>query len=457
MKLGDSKIRNAKPDRKEYKISDGEGLQLVVKPNGSKLWQFRYRFAEKERTLSLGKYPKVTLKNARKQRSAAQELLSQRIDPVTRRREEKIQGVYRDRNSFRAVAEGWRERNRSKWTERHDKKTWGRLEKHVFPYIGSRPISGLALMDVLSVLQRIESKGTAEKPMIEMAHRVRGLCSAIFRFGIIVGACESDPAERLGGALKPYRPKHFASLPERELPAFLRSLENLNTAEQNKLAMRMLIHTAVRTGELRHARWEDIGVEGWKIPAEFTKMRREHIVPLSRQVRRMLEELHELTGHGKWLFPNQQGRRHPIMSENTINSLIVRMGFQGKAVGHGFRSTFSTVLNERGFNRDAIERQLAHVEQNEVRAAYNRAEYLEERRMMMQWWSDRIEGLQAGRHTLVEQHSVRPSERWVSGDSSEWVMVPKAVLVELISSGSVDLPSLTECHSPSIPQHVWKV
>lgn len=386
MKLTDSKIRNASAKDKAYKMSDGDGLQLLVRPNGKKLWQIRYRFAERERTLSVGAYPSVLLSEAREARIEAQKLLRQNIDPVSRKREERIAAIYNDRNSFRAVAEEWRERNRENWTEKYDVKTWGRLENHVLPYIGRRPVSAIKPLELLTVFHRIEKAG-----MTEMSNRVFRLCASIFRFAVITGRIEVSPARDLGGALKPHRNQHFVALPVKDLPGFLRNLEAASTSPQNKIAMKLLIHTAVRTGELRHARWQDIGKNEWRIPAQFTKMRSDHIVPLSTQVRELLYELREVSGSGEWLFPNQQGRVNPVMSENTINHLIHRMGYKGKTVGHGFRSLFSTVLNERGFNRDAIERQLAHMERNSVRAAYNRAEYLDERRLLMQWWSDLID------------------------------------------------------------------
>ena len=386
MKLTDSKIRNASAKDRAYKMSDGDGLQLLVRPNGKKLWQIRYRFAERERTLSVGAYPSVLLCEAREARTEAQKLLRQNIDPVSRKREERIAAIYNDRNSFRAVAEEWRERNRENWTEKYDMKTWGRLENHVLPYIGRRPVSAIKPLELLTVFHRIEKAG-----MTEMSNRVFRLCASIFRFAVITGRIEVSPARDLGGALKPHRNQHFVALPVKDLSGFLRNLEATSTSPQNKIAMKLLIHTAVRTGELRHARWQDIGENEWRIPAQFTKMRSDHIVPLSAQVRELLCELREVSGSGEWLFPNQQGRVNPVMSENTINHLIHRMGYKGKAVGHGFRSLFSTVLNEKGFNRDAIERQLAHMERNSVRAAYNRAEYLDERRLLMQWWSDLID------------------------------------------------------------------
>ena len=388
MKLTDSKIRGANPRSSPFKLADGEGLQLLVQPNGGKLWQFRYRFAERERTLSIGKYPGVSLAEARAAKVKAQGLLRDFIDPISDRRQARLESIHKERNSFRAVAEGWRDRNSVLWTPRHLDRTWARLENHVFPELGNRPVADIKPLEVLAVVERIEKAGA-----IETSHRVLRICSSVFRFAIVTGRLERNPASDLVGALKPSKPCHYPCLPAKELPEFLRTLDEVRTSEQNRLVVRILMLTGVRTGELRHSRWRDFNARSaeWRIPAEFTKMRTEHIVPLSRQCIGLLRELYRISGDGEWLFPNQQGRRHPVMSENTINHLIRRMGYKGRLVGHGFRSMFSTVLNENGFNRDAIERQLAHVERNGVRAAYNRAEYLPERREMMQWWADYIE------------------------------------------------------------------
>ena len=385
MKLTDAKIRGAKPREKSYKLSDGERLQLLVHRNGSKYWQFAYKFSGKERVLSLGKYPGVSLANAREEKLEAQKLLRKHIDPSSHRKQEKLTAAFRDRNSFLAVAEEWRLRNADSWTDKYNLKTWGRLTNHVFPTLARRPVAEILPLEVLAVVQAIERKG-----MTEMSHRVLRLCGSIFRFAVITGRCTHNPTIGLNDALKPHRTTHFATLRREEVAGFLRKLESVSANEQNRIALKLLMHTAVRTGELRSARWIDFDLRRmeWRVPAEKMKMRREHVVPLSRQSLELLDRLREISGDQEWLFPNQQGRVHPTMSENTINALIHRMGYQGRIVGHGFRSLFSTILNEEGFNRDAIERQLAHQERNAVRAAYNRAEYLTERKELMAWWSN---------------------------------------------------------------------
>ena len=389
MLLTDVKVRSAKARSRPYKLNDGEGLVLVTRPSGSKFWQFRYRFAGREKSLSLGKYPKVTLAEARASKSEAQSLLRDGIDPSNHRRQQKLLAQYRDRNSFLAVAQDWHERNRDAWTEKYAKNTWSRLEGHILPSLGRRPIAEITPVELLSILQGIEATGATY-----MSHRALQICTAIYDYAKTTGRAENNVARGLGVALKPHRVKHYPTLSGRELPDFLKALERLETSEQNKLAFRILLLTAVRTGELRYSRWADIDLDRseWRLRPEITKMRTEHIVPLSRQTIGALEELSDISGKSEWLVPSQQARVHQVMSENTINDMIGRMGYKGRIVGHGFRSLFSTTLNEHGFNRDAIERQLAHMERDEVRAAYNRAEYLVERRHLMQWWADYLDG-----------------------------------------------------------------
>lgn len=388
MKLTDAKIRGIKPEQKARKITDGESLFLLVHPNGSKYWQFAYRFGGKERKLSIGKYPNVTLAEARLARGAAQKLLVQNIDPSGNKQKERLLAEYRDRNSFFAVAEEWCECYSPKWAGKHEIKIWGRLQNHVFPYLAKRPVSDISPLEVLAIIHRIERKG-----LTEMSRRVLQICSAIFRYAKITGRVLVNPATDLSEALKPHKTVHYPTLQASELTPFLVALDELAATAQNKIAFLLLLHTAVRTGELRHARWEhfDMEKQEWNIPAHFMKMNRDHFVPLSRQVLDLLFELKELTGDGEWLFPSRQKRTNLVMSDATILRMIKRMGYHGKVVGHGFRSMFSTTLNEASFNPDAIERQLAHCEKNAVRAAYNRAEYRNERIELMRYWSDHLE------------------------------------------------------------------
>ncbi len=400
MLLSDAKIRAAKPSSKPFSLSDGDGLHLVIRPTGKKCWQLRYRFADREKTLSLGKYPLISLPSARDQKIDAKRLLHEGLDPSAKRRQDKQLAVFRDRNSFLAIAEEWHERNKDHWTKGHADDVWNRLTNHLIPTLGKRPITEIEPLELLSAIQRIEQRGATH-----MSHRVLQIAGSILNFAIITGRAKHNIVIGLSKALKPHREKHFPTLNPSELPDFYSALNRVRAAKQNKIALQLLMLTALRTGELRFAKWEHINLRSriWLIPAENTKMRTEHAVPLSFQASQQLSQLREITGHSEWLFPNQQGRVHPVMSENTINDLIHRMGYKGRVVGHGFRSLFSTVLNERGFNRDAIERQLAHMERNSVRAAYNRANYLKERGFLMQWWADFLEAAKSGSSSISIQ------------------------------------------------------
>lgn len=388
MLLSDAKIRGLKPDGTTKKLNDGAGLVLLIHKNGSRYWQFRYQFAGKEKVVSFGKYPDVSLSEARDRKMQALVLLRDLVDPVADRKKKRLQIERLHRNNFLAVAEEWIKRQDGIWTERHLERTWRRMENHVLPHLGTRPIADIKPLDLLEVIRKLESTGVKDT-----CSRVLRICSAIFRYAVVTGRIEHNPALNLKGALRPYRENHFPSLRAKEIPEFLEALEALRTSEQNRIAFRMLLLTAVRSGELRRARWEDFDTTAreWRVPAEVMKMREEHIVPLSDQLLSLLSELEVISGHQEWLFPNQLRGKKPFMSENTINGMIKRMGYKGRVVGHGFRSMFSTILNEHGFSGDAIERQLAHRERNKVRAAYNRAEHLPERRIIMQRWADLID------------------------------------------------------------------
>lgn len=385
MILSDAAIRSAKSEKGLVRLKDGGGLFLLVRPSGAKFWQLRYRYLGKEQTLSLGEYPQVGLGQARKKRLFALADLDRGINPSTKRKKEKLLAVYRNRNTFLAVAEEWHRRNAELWSVGHQKRVWQRLSNHVLPSLGASPIAEIEPVELLEVIRRIEFAGKTH-----MAKRVLQICSAIFRYAIITGRVRYNIAEGLSDAIRPHREVHYPSLNESQIPGMLDALERLKTHPQNQIAFRVLLLTALRTGEMRYGRWEHIHWEQkeWRIPSEMMKMRRPHTVPLSSQMISLLRELHAMTGSGEWLFPNLQKRKHPVMSEGTILSMIERMGYKGKMVGHSMRSMFSTVLNSRGFHRDAIERQLAHVEENRVRAAYNRADYLTERCELMQWWAD---------------------------------------------------------------------
>lgn len=384
-------IANAKPKERPYKVSDGDGLFLQVNPNGSRWWRFRYVIHGKEKMISFGTYPEVSLADARDRRWEARKLVSNGTDPSQIKQDQKREAKLAAANTFRAVAEEWHAKYLDMWTPEHGAKILRRLEKHVFPDFGNRPISEIKPIELLTLLQKIEKRDTTE-----ILRRVNQTCSAIFRYSIITGRSEYNPAAHLRGALKPHRAEHYPALSSKDLPQFLKKLDALETTEQNKLAVQLLMLTFVRTGEMRKAKWEDVDLKSkvWKIPAANMKMRAEHRVPLAKQTLVIFKRLKELNGDDlqRYVLPSQNRQKNPIMCENTINNMLKKMGYKGQMVGHGFRSLASTTLNEEGqFKPDVIERQLAHKEMNKVRAAYNRAEYWDDRAKMMQWWADYLD------------------------------------------------------------------
>jgi integrase len=288
------------------------------------------------------------------------------------------------------VAREWHTNRLAKWTPEHAKKILKRLEKHVFPRIGHRPIADIATAELLSVMRKIEEHGA------EIAHRLLQICGQVFTYAVVTQRVSINPAVSLRGALKPVVKNNYAYLKSDELPDYLKKLKAYDGALQTKLALRFLLLTFVRTGELRGAAWPEIDFDKaeWRIPAERMKMQEPHIVPLSRQAIEVLKELEPITGNWQYVFPNQH-KPSGHMSENTLLYALYRMGYHSRATGHGFRSTASTILNENDFPPDVIERQLAHSERDKVRAAYNHAQYLPERRKMMQWWADHLDELAA--------------------------------------------------------------
>lgn len=394
MALTETAIKALKPGAKEIKVADAGGLYLAVHPNGSKYWRLKYRFAGKEKKLALGKYPTISLREARDKRDEAKSLLARGIDPGAKKQEEKRLAVFNASNTFKTLTYSWHENFKTDWSPTHGAKILRRLELHIFPTLGNRPIKEIKPNDLLQVIRKVE-----EREATHLSRRLLQLCRSIFSYAIANQLLEYNPAADLKGALKAHKEVHYPTLQSKELPSFLQKLETVETTPQNKLAIKLLMITFMRQGELRRAKWEDINFNAkeWRIPAENTKMRDEHIVPLARQTIGLLESLHLLTGSSPYLLPSQHRQKHPIMSENTINVVLNKMGYKGKLVGHGFRALASTILNEHGFSPDIIERQLAHAERNKVRAAYNRAEYLPQRKEMMQWWADHLDSQLKGK------------------------------------------------------------
>ena len=389
MPLTDTAIRNAKPKEKPYKISDEKGLYLLINKAG-KYFRFDYRFGGKRKTLPHGVYPRVTLKEAREKNDEARKLLQGGIDPAQHRKEAKAMRHEQSTNNFEAVAREWFSKNTA-WSERHAQTTMGRLELNVFPWLGSRPVADITPPELLTVLRRIEDRGA-----IETAHRVKQICGQVFRYAIATGRAIHNPSADLRGALSPTKPKHMATITDpKKIGELLRAIDGYEGHLITRCALRLAPLVFVRPGELRHAEWQEINLEQaeWKIPAAKMKMRSPQIIPLSEQAIAILREIEPLTDLGRYIFPSLRSAERP-MSNNTILAALRRMGYAKEEMsGHGFRAMASTLLHEQGWPPDVIERQLAHAERNNVRAAYNHAQHLPERRRMMQAWADYLDGL----------------------------------------------------------------
>ncbi len=389
--LSDAKARNAKPAAKPYKIADGNGLFLLVTPSGGKYWRLKYFFAGKEKLLALGVYPDISLAEARERRAQARKVLAAGNDPGSAKKEAKRLAALKNSNTFEVVAREWFEKRKHEWAPITAEVALARLEAHVLPKLGSRPVADISAPEVLTMLRAVEDRGT-----LETARRVMNISGQIFMYAIATGRADRNPVPDLRGALKTPVVRHHSFLTENELPLYLRRLEAYDGSPQTRLALRFLLLTFVRTNELRAAQWTEIDWDKaeWRIPAERMKMKELHIVPLSRQTIAVLRELEKHSGNRQYIFPNEH-RPAAVMSENTMLYALYRMGYHSRATGHGFRSTASTILNEQGFRADVIERQLAHSERNSIRAAYNHAQYLPERRQMMQWWADYLDEVAA--------------------------------------------------------------
>ncbi|NDV28802.1 tyrosine-type recombinase/integrase [Desulfovibrio sp. JC010] len=389
MALNVKQIQAAKPKEKLYRITDSNGLCLEIRPNGSKLWRYRYRFNGKGKMIGLGSYPATSLKDARDKRDEQRKILERDIDPSEYRKDQ--QATVSGENEFEAIAREWHTKFKSTWTKGHAQTVIRRLELNCFPWIGKMVVNEIEPPDILKVLRRIESRGA-----LETAHRVRSILGQVLRYAVATGRATRDATADLKGALPPVKHKHMATITDpKQIGPLLNNIDDYQGNTMTKCALQLAPLVFVRPGELRHGEWEEIDFDAaeWRIPAEKMKARRPHIVPLSRQALEVLFELKPLTGEGRYLFPSIRSKLYP-MSENTVNGALRRLGYSKEEItGHGFRSMASTNLNENGWKPDVIERQLAHVEGNSVRAAYNHADYLPERRKMMQWWADFLDAL----------------------------------------------------------------
>ena len=387
MKLTDPIIKASKPSQSPYKLSDGNGLLLLINPNGSRWWRWRYRYNGKEKMLSLGTYPKVTLKEARNLRVTFSKLLDQGIDPSQHKQEQK----QTTGDNFQSIAMDWWNNWKTNKTERHAGYTLRRLESDVFPEIGSLPIKKITAPDLLRLVKKIQSRGA-----IDIAKRALNTCNQIFRYSVAHGLTDRNPAADIkpSDVLQSTVKKNYARIEQKDLPELLTKINKYDGQPLTKLALKLMVLTFVRTSELRGARWDEIELDNklWRIPAERMKMRTPHIVPLSNQAIVVVQCIQKYSSHSEFLFPGERNPQKP-MSNNTLLYALYRMGYHSRMTGHGFRGLASTILHEQGYEHHLIELQLAHAERNAVSAAYNHATYLEPRKKLMQHWADYLESL----------------------------------------------------------------
>ena len=393
--LSDTAIKNAKPGAKPLKLSDEKGLFLLLSPAGGKWWRLKYRFGGKEKLLSLGTYPEVSLKAAREKRDDARKLLAADVDPGENRKAVKAAKSERGANSFEVIGRVWFAKNSPNWAENHGNRIIQRLERDIFPWIGGRPIADITAPELLAVLRRIEERGA-----VETAHRAHQNCGQVFRYAIATGRAERDPSPDLKGALPPVKEKHHAAITDpKAIGELLRAIDGYQGHFVTKCALRLAPLFFVRPGELRKAEWAEFDLDKaeWNIPAERMKMREPHLVPLAVQAVATLRELHALTGSGRYVFPGARTNGRP-MSDNAVLAALRRMGFaKDEMSGHGFRAMARTILDEvLQVRPDFIEHQLAHAVRDPNGRAYNRTAHLAERRKMMQQWADYLDKLKAG-------------------------------------------------------------
>ena len=404
MKLNARQIDTAKPKEKAYKLADGGGLYLLVKPGGGEYWRLKYRVAGKEKLLALGVYPEVTLADAPAKLEEAKRGISGGIDLMEVKREEKIARETQLNNTFKDIALEWHSSKLKKWSAGYASDILEAFNKDVFPYIGKKPIAEIKPLELLNVLRRIEGRGATEK-----AKKVRQRCGEVFRYAIVTGRAEYNPAPDLTSAMQGHESNHYPFLTAKELPDFFKALSSYSGSALVVMAARLLIITGLRTGELRGALWDEIDFNKaiWEIPASRMKMRRPHIVPLSDQALSLIGKIREITGNYPLMFPGRNDPRK-TMSEASINQVFKRIGYAGRVTGHGFRHTMSTILHEQGYNTAWIETQLAHVDKNSIRGTYNHAQYLDGRREMLQWYADYMDSLEHGGnvvHMVFEKHA----------------------------------------------------
>ena len=393
--LSDIQLKKAKPADKDFKLSDGGGLYLLVSPSGGKLWRLAYRYNGKQKTLYIGSYPTLSLADARQRREDAKKLLANGVDPGEFKKTQKTIKLELAENSFEIIAREWHCKFSGEWSRVHATTIIDRLEKDVFPYIGQRPIAEIKAPELLAVLRRIESRGA-----LDTAHRVRNNCGQLLRYAVATGRAERDISADLKGALPPAKFGHRAAPTDpKDVAPLLRAVDSYEGSPVVRAALQMLFLTFVRPGELRAAEWKEFDLDAatWSIPGHRMKMKEPHLVPLCKKVISILKEIHPLTGHSVYVFPCH---RSPLrcMSENAINAALRRMGFEKSEItGHGARAMARTMLHEiLNFEPDVIEAQLAHAVPDRLGRAYNRTQHIKKRTVMMNTWADYLEGLKVG-------------------------------------------------------------
>lgn len=399
MALNDIQVKTAKPKEKDYKLTDGEGLYLLITVNGGKRWRFKYRFDGKEKLLAFGTYPDISLSEARNRRHEARNLVANGLDPSAEKKAAKEAKAELKANSFETIARDWHWHmlDRKEWSQEHATTILNRLDQDIFPWIGSKPITEVAAKEIKSILDRIRSRG-----VIETARRALTIMGQVYRYAILTDRAEYDISAGFRGYLPSISKtrKHMAAVTDpKELAPLLRAIDTYQGSLVAQCALKLLPLVFVRPGELRHMEWSEIDFETaeWSIPAAKMKMKQPHLVPLSRQAIAILKEIQPLTGNSNYVFPSTRSHSR-CMSDNTINASFRRMGFDGDTItGHGFRATARTILDEILHQRiDIVEHQLAHAVKDPNGRAYNRTAHLVERRKMMQLWADYLDGLKAG-------------------------------------------------------------
>ena len=375
---------------KQYKISDSLGLYLLIHPNGSRYWRMKYKFNKKEKVLAIGLYPQISLSEARAARDKAKKLIKQGIDPSQEKKRKKLADVALAQNSFESVAREWHNKTKAEWNDKHSLDVIKSLEDNIFPFIGNKPITDITPPEMLLVLRKIEARGA-----LVQVNKLRQRCDRIFQYAIITGLATYNSAADLKGAFKKHEKKNFNSIQAQELPELIQAINNDKGELTTINGIKLTLYTLLRTQEIIGLKWSEVDFENKliTIPAERMKMNRDHLVPLSRQAIQVLKELLCLTGHHEWVFARQDRNKIKPMSNNAMLFALYRMGFKGRCTIHGFRSIGSTILHEMGFNTDVIEKALNHESTNKVKAAYNKAQYLEFRADMLQQWADYLNNL----------------------------------------------------------------